>query len=210
MLEEKNCQNGDALYKALARTYKGKRFYGCGIYLPPIQELLPPIPVDDGFIDSLFLLTDGTYVFVDYTSECCKAHMARYPKYIAKIMEKYDKEDSDFDLRLIIVYTGDVEKADPVFDCGCLILRPEQVFLSQMEGREILDAVRHKIHSGLPLTDYDLMDLVILPLTAPGSEGKKKMFDKVAALAEQIPDGEQRTFILSGATAACSKFINIK
>lgn len=54
------------------------------------------------------------------------------------------------------------------------------------------------------------MDLVILPLAVPDSEGKKEMFDKVMALAEQIPDEEQRTFILSGAAAVCSRFISMK
>lgn len=136
--------------------------------------------------------------------------MAQYPKYIAKIMEKYDKEDGNFDLHLIIIYTGDVEKADSVFDCGCFILRPKQVFLSRMDGRAMFDAIQQKIHSGAVLTNDDLMELVILPLTFPGSEGKQAMFDKVMKLAEQISDEEQRTFILSGVTAASSKFINRK
>ena len=60
------------------------------------------------------------------------------------------------------------------------------------------------------LTSDDLMELVILSLTFPGSEGKQAMFDKVMKLAEQISDEEQRTFILSGMTAASSKFINRK
>ena len=60
------------------------------------------------------------------------------------------------------------------------------------------------------LTDGDLMELVVLPLTVPGSEGKLTMFDKVMELTEQISDEDQRTFILSGVTAASSKFINRK
>lgn len=210
MSEEKIYPDRDALHKALAQTYIGKRFSTYGIYLPPIQELLPAIPVNDGFIDNLFLLTDGTYALVDYTSRCHKTDMAQYPKYIAKIMEKYDKEDGNFDLHLIIIYTGDVEKADPVFDCGCLILRPKQVFLSHMDGGAVFDAIRQKIHSGAVLTDDDLMELVVLPLTVPGSEGKQTMFDKVMELTEQISDEDQRTFIFSGVTAASSKFINRK
>ncbi len=210
MSEEKIYPDRDALHKALAQTYIGKRFSAYGIYLPPIQELLPAIPVNDGFIDNLFRLTDETYALVDYTSGCHKTDMAQYPKYIAKIMEKYDKEDGNFDLHLIIIYTGDVEKADPVFDCGCLILRPKQVFLSRMDGGAVFDAIRQKIHSGAVLTDDDLMELVVLPLTVPGSEGKQTMFDNVMELTEQISDEEQRTFILSGVTAASSKFINRK
>lgn len=210
MQKENVYQGRDALHNALAQTYIGKRFSAYGVYLPPIQELLPAIPLNHGFIDNLFLLTDGTYVFVDYTSEYHKTAMAQYPKYIAKIMEKYDKEDGNFDLHLLIIYTGDVEKANLVFDCGCFILRPKQVFLSRMDGRAMFDAIQQKIHSGAVLTNDDLMELVILPLTFSGSEGKQAMFDKVMKLSEQISDEEQRTFILSGVTAASSKFINRK
>ena len=208
MTEEKLYQDRNALYKVLARTYKGKQFPVFGTCLPPIQEMLPPIPVDDGYIDSLFLLADGTYMLVDYTSGCHKTDMVKYPKHIAKIMEKYDKEDGNFDLHLLIIYTGDVEKADPVFDCGCLTLRPIQIFLSRMDGGERLDAARPKIHSDLPLTDCDLMELVILPLTVPGSEGKQEMLEKIVDLAEQIPDEEQRIFTLSGVIVASDKFIS--
>lgn len=206
--KEKTSPDRDALHKVLAQAYEGKSFAVLGIKLPPIRELLPAIPLRDGFIDSLFLLEDGTYAVVEYASGCHKTDMAQYPNYIAKVMEKYDKGDGNFDLHLIIIYTGDVEKANPVFDCGCLTLRPKQVFLSRIDGGAEFDAIRQKIHSGIVLTDDDLMKLVILPLTVPGSEGKQEMLEKVVDLAEQITDEEQRIFTLSGVIVASDKFIN--
>ena len=65
-----------------------------------------------------------------------------------------------------------------------------------------------KLQSGIPLADDDLMRLVILPLTVPGSEGKQEMLEKVVDLAEQITDEEQRIFTLSGVIVASDKFIN--
>lgn len=206
--KEKNSPGRDALHKVLAQAYEGKSFALLGIKLPPIRELLPAIPLRDGFIDSLFLLEDGTYAVVEYASGCHKTDMAQYPNYIAKVMEKYDKGDGYFDLHLIIIYTGDVEKADPVFDCGCLTLRPKQVFLSRIDGEAEFDAIRQKIHSGIVLTDDDLMKLVILPLTVPGTEGKQRMLERIVDLAEQIPDEGQRIFTLSGVIVASDKFIN--
>ena len=125
----KNSPDREDLHKVLAQAYKGKIFTVFGIELPPIRELLPAIPLRDGFIDSLFLLEDGAYAVVEYTSGCHKADMIKYPEQIAKIMERYDKGDGRFNLHLIIIYTGDVERAESVFDFGCLILHPEQVFL---------------------------------------------------------------------------------
>ncbi len=72
MSKEKNCPDKDALHKVLAQAYKGKSFAVLGIKLPPIRELLPAIPLRDSFIDSLFLLEDGTYTVVEYASGCHK------------------------------------------------------------------------------------------------------------------------------------------
>ena len=206
--KEKNSPDRDALHKVLAQAYEGKSFAVLGIKLPPIRELLPAIPLRDGFIDHLFLLEDGTYAVVEYASGCHKTDMAQYPNYIAKVMEKYDKGDGNFDLHLIIIYTGDVEKANPGFDCGCLTLHPKQVFLSRIDSRAVFDAIRQKIHSGIVLTDDDLMKLVVLPLTVPGTEGKQRMLERIVDLAEQIPDEGQRIFTLSGVIVASDKFIN--
>ena len=98
MSKEKNSPDRDALHKVLAQTYKGKSFAVLGIKLPPIRELLPAIPLRDGFIDSLFLLEDGTYAVVEYASECHKTDMVKYTQHLAEIMERYDKEDGMFNL----------------------------------------------------------------------------------------------------------------
>ena len=206
--KEKNSPGRDALHKVLAQAYEGKSFALLGIKLPPIRELLPAIPLRDGFIDSLFLLEDGTYAVVEYASGCHKTDMVKYTQHLAEIMERYDKEDGMFNLHFIIIYTGDVEKAEHVFDFGCLSLHPEQVFLSRMDGNAELKPIRQKIHSGIVLTDGDLMKLVVLPLSIPGSEGKTQLFDEISSLAGNIPDEEQRAFVLSALTLANDGFIS--
>lgn len=198
----------DALHEALAQAYKGKTFSVFGLTLPPIRELLPAVPVGDGFIDSLFLLEDGTYAVVEYASGYHKADIARYPEHIAEILKRYDKEDGSFDLRLVIIYAGDVEEAEPSFDFGCLTIRPEQAFLSRMNGEAESDDIWQKIHSNRLLTDDDLMKLVVLPLAVPGSDEKAQSFDRILALAGEIPDEAQRNFVLSAMALTTKKFID--
>ena len=77
-----------------------------------------------------------------------------------------------------------------------------------MGCRKRKKSLRQKIHSGTVLEDDDLMKLVILPLTVPGSKGKQEMLEKVVDLAEQITDEEQRIFTLSGVIVASDKFIS--
>ena len=205
-------QNKDILFKILGQTYKEKSFAAYGIDLPPIRELLPTdlpkIAANEKNIDNLFLLEDGTYAIVDYESVYKKANKIKYLNYIARVMEKYFKEDETFNLRLIVIYTSDVQSAEPTLETDCFTLRTEQAFLSHIDGEAAFDEIQGKLQSGIPLADDDLMRLVILPLTVPGSEGKQEMLEKVVDLAEQITDEEQRIFTLSGVIVASDKFIN--
>ena len=205
-------QNKDILFKILGQTYKEKSFAAYGIDLPPIRELLPTnlpkISANEKDIDNLFLLEDGTYAIVDYEAEFKKLNKIKYLNYIARVMEKYYKEDENFNLRLVVIYTGDVKSAEATLETNCITLRTEQAFLSHIDGEAAFNTIRQKIHSGTVLEDDDLMKLVILPLTIAGSEGKQEMLEKVVDLAEQITDEEQRIFTLSGVIVASDKFIN--
>ena len=205
-------QNKDILFKILGQTYKEKSFAAYGIDLPKIRELLPTdlpkIAANEKSIDNLFLPEDGTYAIVDYESVYKKANKIKYLNYIARVMEKYFKEDETFNLRLIVIYTSDVQSAEPTLETDCFTLRTEQAFLSHIDGEAAFDEIQGKLQSGIPLADDDLMRLVILPLTVPGSEGKQEMLEKVVDLAEQITDEEQRIFTLSGVIVASDKFIN--
>ncbi len=207
-------QNKDILFKILGQTYKEKSFAAYGINLSPIRELLPTnlpkISANEKDIDNLFLLEDGTYAIVDYESEFKKLNKIKYLNYIARVMEKYYPKENDFHLRLVIIYTGDVKRAESIFETNCITLRMEQAFLSHIDGKTAFDTIFRKVQSGTLLEDDDLMKLVILPLTIPGSQGKQEMLEKVVDLAEQIPDEGQRIFTLSGVIVASDKFIDRK
>lgn len=204
-------QNKDILFKILGQTYKEKSFAAYGINLPRIQALLPTdlpkISANEKSIDNLFLLEDGTYAIVDYESVYKRISKIKYLNYIARVMEKYYKEDENFNLRLIVIYTGDVDYAEPDLETACFTLHTEQAFLVHIDSRVALHEIREKLHSGISLDNDDLMKLVILPLTVPGTEGKQKMLETVVELAEQLRDEGQRIFILSGVVVASDKFI---
>ena len=204
-------QNKDILFKILGQTYKEKSFAAYGIDLPRIRALLPTdlpkISANEKSVDNLFLLEDGTYAIVDYESVYKRISKIKYLNYIARVMEKYYKEDENFNLRLIVIYTGDVDYAEPDLETACFTLHTEQAFLVHIDGRTALHEIQEKLHSGISLDNDDLMKLVILPLTVPGTEGKQEMLETVVELAEQLRDEEQRIFILSGVVVASDKFI---
>ena len=204
-------QNKDILFKILGQTYKEKSFAAYGIDLPRIRALLPTdlpkISANEKSIDNLFLLEDGTYAIVDYESVYKRINKIKYLNYIARVMEKYYIEDDSFNLRLIVIYTGDVDQAEPDLKTACFTLHAEQAFLAHIDGRVAFQEIQEKLQAGKPLDNDDLMKLVILPLTVPGTEGKQKMLEAVVGLAEQLENEEQQVFILSGVVVASDKFI---
>ena len=132
-------QNKDILFKILGQTYKEKSFAVYGIDLPRIRALLPTdlpkISANEKSVDNLFLLEDGTYAIVDYESVYKRINKIKYLNYIARVMEKYYIEDDNFNLRLIVIYTGDVDQAEPDLKTACFTLHAEQAFLAHIDGK---------------------------------------------------------------------------
>ena len=137
---------------------------------------------------------------------CTDAKDMRYRALAERV--RYFKEDEAFNLRLIVIYTSDVQSAEAILETDCFTLRTEQAFLSHIDGEATFREIQGKLQSGIPLADDDLMRLVILPLTVPGTEGKQDMLERIVDLAGQIPDERQRIFTLSGVVVASDKFIN--
>lgn len=80
---------------------------------------------------------------------------------------------------LIVIYTSDVQSAEAALKTDCFTLRTEQAFLSHIDGEATFREIQGRLQSGILLADDDLMRLVILPLTVPGTEGKQDMLERI-------------------------------
>jgi hypothetical protein len=108
---------------------------------------------------------------------------------------------------LAVIYTGDVNEASVEYDIGALKVRTEQVFLSGFDTEGIYGGLKRKIEAKEPLSDDDLMRLIILSLTQPEKERKQQLARDCVNLAKQIQDDKQMTFALAGILTAANKFI---
>ena len=109
---------------------------------------------------------------------------------------------------MIVIYTADVEKAPGEFSAGCLTLKMEQAFLSKIDSETVQEEIGEKLEHGLPLSDDELMKLIILPLTHKGKEKKKQAVKEAVELAKKIADKEEKTFVLSGILVFADKIID--
>ena len=205
-------QNKDIEFKLLSETYKNRSFEAYGLNLPRIKAVLPTnlpaVSVNEKRIDNLFLLEDDTLAIVDYESENKVANRIKYVNYIGRVMERYYQEERKIpDIRMIVIYTGDVIHAEPVFEIKCMSLRMEQVFVRDLPAEEIYQIVTAKLDNGEELTEQELMRLIILPLAEKGNNAKQERIKQVIELSKKIEDNQQ-VFVLSGLLVASDKFIN--
>ncbi len=206
-------QNKDIEFKLISETFKEKSFEAYGLNLPKIKAVLPTnlpkVSANEKRMDHLFLLEDDTVAIVDYEAEDKLANRVKYVNYIARVMERYMKDSGMIpDLRMIVIYTGDVEHADNVLETKCFRLNMEHVFVSHLPGEEIYQEIKHKLENGERLTEQEFMRLIILPLAEKWKEKKQKRVEEVVELAKMIEDEQGQVFVIAGVLVCSDKFID--
>ena len=206
-------QNKDIEFKLMSETYKEKSFGAYGLKLPKIKEVLPTnlpaVSANEMRIDNVFLLEDDTVAIVDYESEDKASNRVKYINYIGRIMHRYDSQNKVIPkLRMIVIYTGDVEHAEDTWEIPCLTLKMEQVFIHSLPDAEIYQSIKKKLENNETLSDKELMQLIILPLAKKGKEEKQRMIEQVVDLAKQIDDENTQAFVITGILVSSDKFID--
>lgn len=111
---------------------------------------------------------------------------------------------------MIVIYTGDVQRAEASFETKCLTLSMEQVFISKLPEEEIYQSIKSKLENNETLSDTELMQLIVLPLAGKGKEAKQQIIENVITLTKQIKDETKQVFVLSGVLVTTDKFIDEK
>ncbi|MCM1082382.1 MAG: hypothetical protein NC393_06480 [Clostridium sp.] len=210
-------QNKDIISKVFAENLKEKSFKAYGLDIPKIVQVLPTnlpeITANELRIDNLFLLEDGTVAIVDYESEYKTENKIKYISYITRVLERYRREGIyNIQIRMIVIYTADVSRAqtEEVYDTGAFRLNIEEAFLSELDSEEIKKRLMEKIQNNETLTDEELMEFIILPLTYKTIEEKRKAINASIELAKQVTDVEKMVFLLSGTLVFTDKVIDRK
>ena len=203
-------QNKDIEFKLLSETFKERSFEAYGLDLPRIKAVLPTnlpeVTANEKHLDNLFQLEDD---IVDYESEDRLYNRVKYVNYIARIMERYYRDEGRIpNLRMIVIYTGDVGSAKASLEMGCFTLRMEQVFVSHLQGEEVYQKIKRKVENQEQLTEQELMRLIILPLAEKGKENKQRRVEEVVELAKMMEDARTQAFIITGVLVCSDKFVD--
>ena len=204
--------NKDVLFKALSRCYENKSLAVYWLNVPKIKMLLPTnypaVTATEIHAENPFLLEDDSMLILEYESKPTQDDFLKYNKYVINALERLRKKGINVRRVIIaVIYTGDIETSASEFDVGALRIQIEQVFLSQFDTDGIYSDIKTKIESGEPLSDDDIMRLIILPLTQPNKTRKQKLIEDTINLAKLVQDMQNQLFIMAGILTATSKFI---
>ena len=208
-------QNKDVASKVMADTLKGKSLAAFGLpHLKIVDVLptnLPAIESNELRLDNLFLLNDKSLAILDYESKFDKENFVKYINYIARVIKRYavNKQlDKLNQIKMVVIYTADVESAESVYNLGGLTLNIESAYLIKLDTGEIYSKIKNRIESGEKLTDEELMELMILPLTVKGRKKKQKVIVQAVELAKTLPEQRQRIDALAGILTFSDKVID--
>lgn len=208
-------QNKDVASKVTGEALVGKSLAPFGLAHLKIVGILPTnlpaIETNELRLDNLFLLSDGSVAIIDYESAFSRENFIKYINYIARVMKRYaaSKKLAELKkLRMIVIYTADVEQAEEIYDLGGFFLKVEAAYLIQMDSDLIYRRISEKIGQGKVLSEEEFLELMLLPLTVKGKTGKRKMVVKAVELAQRLPDNERTMQALAGILTFSDKIVD--
>ena len=207
-------QNKDIASKVFAEKFKDVSLNVYGIKLPRIVRVLPTnlpeISANELKIDNLFLLEDGRIAIIDYESKYTKHNHLKYLGYAYRVLERYFQEgNTEIQLVMIVIYTADVTRNEIKnnYSAGMLAVSEEAAFLSELPSDDIKSRIEAKISTGEELTDEEIMELIILPLSYK-KEKQGKEIEYAINIAKRIKNEDTMAFVLSGILVFSDKVID--
>ena len=207
-------QNKDIISKIFGESLKGKSLSVYGISNPLITDVeptnLPAVEANELRLDNLFLMEDDAYAIVDYESRYAAENKVKYLGYIARVSKRLYTEYGCYrKLRFIVIYTADVlpGSTNPELDLGVFKMKIEEAFLRGVDSKAIKNSLTDKIIRREPLTEEDVMNLVIYPLTYKGRKAQQRAVTEAIGIAEKILNESLRRMALSGIFVFADKII---
>ncbi|MCL2322513.1 MAG: hypothetical protein FWC47_10495 [Oscillospiraceae bacterium] len=191
MAEEIAHQAKDILLKRLNELYKNASLKMYGLDLPPVKNILPTnlpeVKVDEKRADNIYELVDDSLLLTEYETDPRYLDLIKFANYAFRIAERYCKSKLPR-LKLVIIYTGEVESAPSFLDLGDIYFNFRQVFLSKFDGQKMYEETKAKVENKEALTEEDIMKLILSPLAK--NNDRQKLVEDAVELAKEVRDEE--------------------
>ena len=129
---------------------------------------------------------------------------------ITGIANRYQQDKKECPIiHMVVIYTGDIERkqVSDEYNIGAVKMKLETAFLSELDSKEIFGRLREKVKNKQMLSDEELMEFIILPLSYHTKEEKQEKVKETVELAAKIQDRNQQIFTLAGILVFADKII---
>lgn len=214
-MREITYQNKDVASKVTGEALVGRSLSPFG--LPELKIVgilptnLPTVESNELRLDNLFLLQDGAIAIIDYESDYSQENFVKYLGYIARVVRRYSMQKHLNELKkikIVVIYTADVERACSIYDLEGVIVKVENAFLVNLNTEEICEKLKTRISCKQALNEEELLQLMVLPLTVKGKQAKQNMIVKAVELAKGIKVRNQAIQALAGLLTFTDKVID--
>lgn len=207
--------NKDVAAKVVGEALKGKSLAPFGLDSLRIKEVLPTnlpaVESNELRLDNLFLLQDDEVAIIDYESEYKKENFVKYINYAARVIRRYAKQgklQALREIRIIVIYTADVESACEEYDLRGVKVKIEAAYLVKLDTEHIFGKLEEKIQRQEVLGEEEVLQLMVLPLTVKGKRDKQEAIMRAVEVAKRLPDHRQKVETLAGILTFTDKVID--
>lgn len=195
----------DIIMKRVMESFaqSGLRFLGIDEeVVGPAETEMVVLELSDLLMDYTFLLSDGSYLHLEFQSTDKGAQdLRRYRKYEALLSDKKGK-----DVYTYVVYTNDIAQPQTHLLTGFNEYRVQAVTLSAWDSRQVLQEVEAALAEG-SLADEQLTALAFVPVMTHHEE-RIEVLSEAVQLSHQVADTQKKMDIQSILFAFANKFLN--
>lgn len=207
-------QRNDVIMKLFIKKCKGKSLSIFDENFSKIKDILPTnlpdVIANELRIDNLFLLENNTFLIVDYESKYDEMNKFKYGYYALNIGKDYIKEYPDMKLEILVLYTTQhkPKNTKKYLDLGAINIHIKEVFLTDADSQNMKKHLFDKLNNNEELTQEELTQLIMLPMTYENDDDKQTSILEVAEQCKYINNNDDKIFVLSGLNVFANNIIS--
>jgi predicted transposase YdaD len=195
----------DIFQKHINALFRDKTLEFYGIKTAPIVELinteLTVAEVRSSGMDLVFLLTDGTYLHLEFQSGYNQDDLIRFAIYDLRLFQRDNRK-----VCTVIIYAPAVKTLPAALDTGTAMFSPRGILMNGYDGDAVFDSLKLKIDLGGELSDLDMMNLSLLMMMR-NSRPIAEVAVKSVELAKTITDTRKRSTCLAAVYTLASRYL---
>lgn len=108
-------------------------------------------------------------------------------------------------IKTVVIYSADIKEVQSHLDIGSIKYNIFPIYMTNYNGDQVLEDIRHKINSNIELTNQDIMNLTFAPIMG-GIKHKAERAIESIELVKNVHDEHQRLRSITMLYAFIEKF----